>query len=111
MLLEGPDIRTLLAQVREEHGPDARIVHAERVRSGGVGGFFAKQRFEVTVEIDGAAAGSASTPDQLAEQFASSAGGEEAEAPAVLEQQPRQGQAERPSRHPHDSLPRHPSRA
>ena len=76
MLLEGPDIRTLLAQVREEHGPDARIVHAERVRSGGVGGFFAKQRFEVTVEIDGAAAGSASTPDQLAEQFASSAGGD-----------------------------------
>lgn len=76
MLLEGPDIRTLLAQVREEHGPDARIVHAERVRSGGVGGFFAKQRFEVTVEIDGAAAGTASTPDQLAEQFASSAGGD-----------------------------------
>ena len=70
MLLEGPDIRALLAQVREEHGPDARIVHAERVCSGGVGGFFAKQRFEVTVEIDGEGAGSGTTPEQLAGQLA-----------------------------------------
>jgi hypothetical protein len=27
-------------------------VRAEKVRSGGVGGFFAKQRFEITVEVD-----------------------------------------------------------
>jgi hypothetical protein len=52
MLLEGPDIRALLEQVQEQYGPQARIVHAEKVRSGGVGGFFAKQRFEVTVEVD-----------------------------------------------------------
>ena len=56
MLLEGTDIRALLQQVRDEYGPDARIVHAERIRSGGVGGFFAKQRFEVAVEVDGDAA-------------------------------------------------------
>jgi hypothetical protein len=53
MLLEGTDIRALLQQVRDEYGPEARIVHAERIRSGGVGGFFAKQRFEVAVELDG----------------------------------------------------------
>jgi hypothetical protein len=52
MLLEGTDIRALLAQIRDEYGPDVRIVHAERIRSGGVGGFFAKQRFEVAVELD-----------------------------------------------------------
>jgi hypothetical protein len=53
MLLEGSDIRALLQQVRDDHGPEARIVHAERVRAGGIGGFFAKQRYEVTVELDG----------------------------------------------------------
>jgi hypothetical protein len=53
MLLEGTDIRALLQQVRDDYGPDARIVHAERIRTGGVGGFFAKQRFEVAVEVDG----------------------------------------------------------
>ncbi len=52
MLLEGTDIRALLQQVRDEYGPEARIVHAERIRSGGVGGFFAKQRYEVAVEVD-----------------------------------------------------------
>ncbi len=52
MLLEGADIEQLLARVRAEHGPDARIVHADRVRVGGVGGFFAKERFEVAVELD-----------------------------------------------------------
>lgn len=55
MLLEGSDIRALLQQVRDDHGPEARIVHAERVRAGGIGGFFAKQRYEVTVELDGSA--------------------------------------------------------
>jgi hypothetical protein len=52
LLLEGPAIEPLLARVRAEHGPTARIVNAERVRSGGVGGFFAKEHFEVTVEVD-----------------------------------------------------------
>ena len=36
--------------MRAEVGPDARIVAANRVRKGGVGGFFAKQAFEVLVE-------------------------------------------------------------
>lgn len=56
LLLEGPAIEPLLAKVREEHGTAARIVKAERVRVGGVGGFFAKVRFEVTIEVPEAGA-------------------------------------------------------
>lgn len=50
--LEGPELEPLLARVRNELGPHARIVHAEKVRSGGVAGFFATERFELTVEVD-----------------------------------------------------------
>jgi len=52
LLLEGADIDELLARVRAEHGPDARIVHAEQKLVGGVAGFFAKRRFEVAVAVD-----------------------------------------------------------
>ncbi len=51
-LLEGTDIAKLLQQVRDEHGEDAKIVRAERVRTGGLGGFFAREHFELAVEID-----------------------------------------------------------
>lgn len=40
-----------MVRVRAELGPRARVVKAERVRSGGVGGFFAKERFELTVDV------------------------------------------------------------
>jgi hypothetical protein len=53
---EGPVLEELLERVRAEVGPDARIVAANRVRKGGVGGFFAKQAFEVLVEAPGDAA-------------------------------------------------------
>ncbi|WP_460460845.1 hypothetical protein [Angustibacter peucedani] len=52
MLLEGSDIDELLARVRAEHGPDARIVHAEQKLVGGVAGFFARRRYEVAVAVD-----------------------------------------------------------
>jgi hypothetical protein len=52
LLLEGEDIEVVLARLRETHGADARIVQAELVRSGGFAGFFAKRRYEVTVEVD-----------------------------------------------------------
>ncbi|MEZ0166029.1 hypothetical protein AB2L27_14820 [Kineococcus sp. LSe6-4] len=54
LLLEGSDLGELLAEVRGQHGPAARVVRAERIRSGGVAGFFSKERYEVTVEMDGA---------------------------------------------------------
>jgi hypothetical protein len=50
-LLEGPEIEPLLEQIREEYGASARIVSADKVRSGGLGGFFARQRYEVSVEV------------------------------------------------------------
>ena len=68
LLLEGPAIEPLLARVHAEHGPRARIVKAERVRAGGFGGFFARERFEVTVEVDDAEPGTAPAPvDALAD--------------------------------------------
>ncbi|GAB1694706.1 hypothetical protein [Krasilnikovia sp. M28-CT-15] len=51
VLLEGPAIEPLLAQVREEYGSGVRIISADKVRSGGFGGFFAKQHYELAVEV------------------------------------------------------------
>ena len=51
-LLEGTDIAKLLQQVRDEHGEDAKIVRAERVRTGGLAGFFSREHFELAIEID-----------------------------------------------------------
>lgn len=52
LLLDGSDIEILLGEVNSRYGEQARIVHAERVRTGGIAGFFAKERYEVAVEID-----------------------------------------------------------
>src|SRR4051812_1498225 len=49
---DGATIEEALTKVREAVGTGARIVGAEKVRSGGVAGFFAKERVEVTVELD-----------------------------------------------------------
>lgn len=62
LLLEGPDLEELLARVREEHGTEARIVSADRLRRGGVGGFFSKQWFELGVEVPDPAATPAPAP-------------------------------------------------
>ena len=43
----GPDLATVLAEVMDRLGNDAVILAATKVRGGGVGGFFAKERFEV----------------------------------------------------------------
>jgi hypothetical protein len=51
LLLEGSDLAELMGHVRAEFGPNARIIHAERVRSGGVVGFFARERYELTVDV------------------------------------------------------------
>ena len=46
---EGPDIATVLDRVRMEHGDNAKIVGANRCRSGGIAGFFAVESFVVQV--------------------------------------------------------------
>lgn len=57
LLLEGPDIDALLERVKDEHGEEAHIVRAEQRLVGGVRGFFARRRFEVTVELEEPPAG------------------------------------------------------
>jgi hypothetical protein len=49
---EGTDLDAVLARIRTEIGPDAQILSADKVRSGGVGGFFARERFEVVIDTD-----------------------------------------------------------
>jgi len=51
LLLEGPDLAELMAHVRAELGPTARVVRAERVRTGGIAGFFAREKYELTVDV------------------------------------------------------------
>ncbi len=49
---DGPNIEELLEQVQRELGPDVTIVDARQFRRGGVAGFFAKEWYEITVEVD-----------------------------------------------------------
>lgn len=50
-LYEGPALEPLIERIHKELGPDAKIISADRVRQGGVAGFFARQVFRLTVEI------------------------------------------------------------
>lgn len=49
--MTGDSIEVLRRRVREVHGPGARIVAAQRVTVGGVGGLFARKHVEATVEV------------------------------------------------------------
>jgi hypothetical protein len=49
---EGSSLDELLEHVYRECGAQARILEANRVRKGGVGGFFAREGYEVVVEPD-----------------------------------------------------------
>ncbi len=57
LLLEGPDLEALLLQARDEYGPSVKIVRAEKVRTGGVMGFFTREHFELTLEVPDAEPG------------------------------------------------------
>ncbi len=76
LLLEGSDLAELMVHVRSEFGPTARIVRAERVRSGGVAGFFSRERYELTVDVPDAPA--AQVLDQRPRALRHPAGGLEA---------------------------------
>lgn len=47
---EGPELEPVLERVRARYGDRAHIVAANRVRRGGVGGFFAREYYEVVVD-------------------------------------------------------------
>jgi hypothetical protein len=48
---EGDELEAVLAKVRLEAGANARVLEAKKVRDGGIGGFFAKERFVLIVEV------------------------------------------------------------
>jgi hypothetical protein len=49
---EGKNLESVLEEVRNRFGDTVTIVEANRLRTGGVGGFFARERFEVVVDFD-----------------------------------------------------------
>lgn len=57
--LRGPKLEELKAKAFELYGPQARIVSAERVSVGGIGGLLARHHFELTVEAPAPAAAAA----------------------------------------------------
>ncbi|MBG6213574.1 MAG: hypothetical protein LH475_07555 [Cryobacterium sp.] len=50
-LFEGPTLREVQERILAVHGKDATIIAAERVTVGGIRGFFARQHYEVIVEV------------------------------------------------------------
>ena len=50
-VLKGKSLARLGVQALAEYGPEARIVSAERVTRGGIGGFMAREHFEAVVEV------------------------------------------------------------
>lgn len=62
---EGPSIEAVLEDARAAAGPGVRIVEANRLRKGGIGGFFAKERFEVAIETTPEAPGPAVVGDPV----------------------------------------------
>jgi hypothetical protein len=52
-LFESASLEEALAEVRDTVGPHAKIVRAEKVRRGGIAGFFTKESFVLSVERDG----------------------------------------------------------
>jgi hypothetical protein len=59
---EGAELDDVLARVRTEVGPDARIIGANKIRKGGIGGFFAKEGYEVVVDLPEGAQASRRAP-------------------------------------------------
>ncbi|HEX4901217.1 MAG TPA: hypothetical protein VFV42_00300 [Acidimicrobiales bacterium] len=59
---EGPDLEALLDDVRSRFGDDVSIVEANRIRKGGVGGFFARELYEVVVDGEDDTPAGAGTP-------------------------------------------------
>jgi hypothetical protein len=50
-VVSGPTLESAMREVRARHGSRARVVEASRVRTGGVGGFFATEHVEVVVDL------------------------------------------------------------
>ncbi|MFN3865833.1 MAG: hypothetical protein ACK4MD_03865 [Demequina sp.] len=51
LLLEGLDPSAILQRAHEDYGPGVSVVQAERIRTGGVLGFFARETYALTLEV------------------------------------------------------------
>ena len=49
--LAGDTLEAILEDARRAHGPDVRIVSAERIITGGIKGLFGRQHYEAVVEV------------------------------------------------------------
>ncbi|QDW62471.1 hypothetical protein [Oerskovia sp. KBS0722] len=49
--LAGDTLEAILDEARREHGPDVRIVSAERIITGGIKGLFGRQHYEAVIEV------------------------------------------------------------
>jgi hypothetical protein len=63
MQLDGTNLSELLAQAREEYGDGVQIVKADRIRTGGVAGFFSKEKYQLTIDVPTRAA--TSVPESI----------------------------------------------
>jgi hypothetical protein len=59
---EGRRLDDVLERVRADHGEHANIVSADLVRTGGIGGFFARECFRVVVQLDDQSDDEGATP-------------------------------------------------
>lgn len=82
---DGDTLEAALARVAAECGPRARITQAEKVRTGGVAGFFAREHFELLVDVGGPAAPADIDPPDLTAPTASAEQAERAEGPERAE--------------------------
>ncbi|BEP14246.1 hypothetical protein acdb102_25570 [Acidothermaceae bacterium B102] len=64
-LFESASLEEALAEVRDTVGPHAKIVRAEKVRRGGIAGFFTKESFVLAVEHNENEAAGAYTSDSV----------------------------------------------
>lgn len=72
---EGPDVQLLLDRIRAELGPGAKINGAEKIRVGGLLGFFAKEHYRVVVEAPGTATDAGGPDANATDAHATDAGG------------------------------------
>ncbi|MHA7132040.1 hypothetical protein [Oerskovia turbata] len=63
--LAGDSLEAILEDARRAHGPEARIVSAERIITGGIRGLFGRQHYEAVVEV-GSPTSSVRGPDHPA---------------------------------------------
>lgn len=49
--LEGPSLESIHARALAGHGPSARIVSAEKITTGGLGRFLAREHYEAIIEV------------------------------------------------------------